>query len=127
MYDALVIGGGPVGSHIAKGLAGRGHTVGVLEKGSGENKKICCTGIISRNCYQTYLADKDLIIKNGRKAKVYSPSGRLLSIGHKEDQAYIVNRAELDSVMAADAGSAGVEYYHNHNVKNLEILKPVYV
>jgi geranylgeranyl reductase family protein len=123
LYDALVIGGGPVGSYIAKGLAERGHAVGVLEKGSGEDKKICCTGIISKNCYRSYLQDKNIIIKSGKSAKVYSPSGKLLTVSHNEEQAYIINRAELDSVMAADAERAGVKYYHNHNVKNLEILK----
>ena len=123
MYDALVIGGGPVGSYIAKGLASKGHSVGVLEKGTVENKKICCTGIISKNCYRSYLADKDLILKNGRSAKVYSPSGKLLSISHREDQAYIINRSALDSAMAADAIGAGAEYFHKCTVKNLEIPK----
>ena len=63
MYDALIIGGGPIGSYIAKGLAAKGHSVGVLEKGSENRGKICCTGIVSKNCYQTYLKDKDLILK----------------------------------------------------------------
>jgi geranylgeranyl reductase family protein len=123
LYDALIIGGGPVGSYIAKGLAERGHTVGVLEKGSGENKKICCTGIISKRCYHSYLPDKNLIIKSGKSARVYSPSGKQLTISRDEEQAYIIDRSEMDSVMASVAEKAGVEYYHNHHVKNLNILK----
>ena len=122
MYDALVIGGGPVGSYIARGLAGRGHTVGVLEKSSGGHKKICCTGIISKKCYQSYFSGKDLIVNDGKSARVYSPSGKLLSISHNENQAYIINRTTLDFVMAADAENAGAEYLNNCNVKNLEIL-----
>jgi geranylgeranyl reductase family protein len=121
LYDALIIGGGPIGSYIAKGLAAKGHSVGVLEKGSENRGKICCTGIVSKNCYQTYLKDKDLILKQGRSAKVYSPSGKLLNLNHKEDQAFIIDRNRLDSVIAADAIESGADFLHNHTVKNLEV------
>ncbi len=123
MYDALIIGGGPVGSYIARGLAAKGHSVGVLEKDAGINKKICCTGIISKNCYQSYLADKDIILKKGKSAKVYSPSGKVLSLDHKEDQAYVIDRAALDFAMAADAVDAGAEYLHNCTAGKLEVFK----
>lgn len=122
MYDALIIGGGPIGSYIAKGLAAKGHSVGVLEKGSEDRGKICCTGIVSKNCYKTYLADKDLVLKHGRSAKVYSPSGKLLSLNHKEVQAFIIDRNKLDSAMAADAIKSGADFLHDHAVKNLDVL-----
>ncbi len=119
MYDAVVVGGGPVGSYIAKGLACRGHRVGVLEKGTMENKKVCCTGIISKKCYQSFLHDKDIVIRNGRSARVYSPSGKLLALNHKEDQACIIDRAAMDCSMAGDAITAGAEYLQNCTVKRL--------
>ena len=122
MYDAVIIGGGPIGSYIAKGLAAKGHSVGVLEKGSEDRGKICCTGIVSKNCYQTYLADKDLVLKHGRSAKVYSPSGKLINLNHKEDQAFIIDRNRLDSAIAADAVKSGADFLHNHTVKNLDAL-----
>jgi len=122
LYDAVIIGGGPIGSYIAKGLAAKGHSVGVLEKGSEDRGKICCTGIVSKNCYQTYLADKDLVLKHGRSAKVYSPSGKLINLNHKEDQAFIIDRNRLDSAIAADAVKSGADFLHNHTVKNLDAL-----
>jgi geranylgeranyl reductase family protein len=117
LYDAIVVGGGPVGSYIARGLAYRGHRVGVLEKSSVWNKRVCCTGIISKKCYQFFLNDKDIVLQNGRSAKVYSPSGKLLHLNHKEDQAYIINRTALDFTMAGDAIAAGSEYLQNCTVK----------
>jgi flavin-dependent dehydrogenase len=97
--------------------------VGVLEKTSIENKQVCCTGIISKKCYQSFLNDKDLILQNGRSAKVYSPSGKLLHLNHKEDQACIINRAALDFIMAGDAIAAGAEYLQNCTAKRFEYGK----
>ncbi len=50
LADVLVIGGGPVGSYVAHELASMAHEVVVLERGDRPGKKVCCTGIISREC-----------------------------------------------------------------------------
>jgi len=119
LYDALVIGGGPVGSYVAKGLALKGHRVGVLEKKPEGIRDICCTGLISKNCYETYLSDTNLIIRQAKSAKVYSPSGKILGLNHQKDQAVLIERAKLDSVMAIEAQKHGAEYFYNRNVKNV--------
>jgi geranylgeranyl reductase family protein len=121
LYDALVVGGGPVGSYIARKLSCKGYSVGVLDKGSSENKSVCCTGIISKKCYRSFLNEKNLILKTGKSARVYSPSGKLLNLSHKEDQAYIINRNALDAVMAGDAIDNGAEYFYGCTVKNIVI------
>ena len=123
MNDVIVVGGGPVGSYVAKRLAGMGYGVEVLEKGTKNNKKVCCTGIIGKKCYQTFFADKDIILKNGRSAVVYSPSGNVLHLKREEDQAYIIDRSDLDSKMASDAIAAGAEYIENCLVRKIAIHK----
>ena len=123
MYDALVIGGGPVGSYMARKLSCKGYSVVVIDKGTRENKKVCCTGIISKKCYQSFFHEKDLILKAGKSARVYSPSGKLFDLKHEEDQAYIINRNVLDTVMAGDAIDGGAEYLYGCTVKNIVINK----
>ncbi|MDD4873572.1 MAG: NAD(P)/FAD-dependent oxidoreductase [Dehalococcoidales bacterium] len=121
MYDAIIVGGGPVGSYIAKGLAQAGYRVEVLEKTTKNNNKICCTGIISKKCYDSFLRDKTLVLKNGRSAKVYSPSGKVIELNHDKDQACIIDRNTLDLSIANDAIAAGAEYYLNCMVTNIKI------
>ena len=121
MYDALIIGGGPVGSYIARKLSCKGYGVGVIDKGVGESKEVCCTGIISKKCYQSFLCEKNLILKAGKSARVYSPSGKLFDLKHEEDQAYIINRNALDTVMAKDAVDDGAEYLYGCAVKNISV------
>ncbi len=123
MYDALIIGGGPVGSYIARKLSCKGYSVGVIDKGGRGNKKVCCTGIISKKCYQSFLHEKDLILKPGRSARVYSPSGKIFNLRHEEEQAYIINRNILDAMMAKDAIDDGAEYFYHCTVKNIVIEK----
>ena len=39
-------------------------------------------------------------MRAGKSARVYSPSGKPFDLKHEEDQAYIINRNTLDTVMA---------------------------
>jgi digeranylgeranylglycerophospholipid reductase len=121
LNDVIVVGGGPVGSYVARGLAGVGYSVEVFEKGTKNNEKICCTGIVSKKCYQSFLPDKNLVLKNGRSARVYSPSGKVIHLHHEEDQAYVINRTALDSIMASEAITAGAKYYQNCIVKKIDV------
>ena len=54
MYDAMVVGAGPVGSYVAHGLAKQGHRVVVLERRSAVGDAVCCTGIVSRECFDRF-------------------------------------------------------------------------
>ena len=53
MRDAVIVGGGPVGSYLAAKLARLGYKVLVLDKKGAPGQDICCTGIIGRQCLLT--------------------------------------------------------------------------
>ena len=79
MYDVVVAGGGPIGSHVAYKLAGMGHKVAVLEKKGRVGEDVCCTGIIGQECVSSFEI-KDAILRRVNSAKLFSPSGGLLRL-----------------------------------------------
>jgi digeranylgeranylglycerophospholipid reductase len=109
-YDVIVVGAGPAGSHIAYELASSGHAVGVLEEKSASGLNICCTGIISTECFQSLHLDTDMILTKVNSAKFFSPSGRCLRLQTEKVQAFVVNRLLLDKALAFKARAQGAQY-----------------
>ena len=121
MHDVIVIGGGPVGSYVARKLAGVGYDVLVLEKRKGLGEPVCCTGIISQNCFDTFNIDSNLILRKANSARIFSPTGKLIRLCRRKNQACIIDRAAFDSSMVERAGAAGARYLFNNTAENVEI------
>ena len=71
----VVIGGGPIGSRVAYQLAGMGYGVAVVEQKEGLGGAVCCTGIISRECVDSFAIDESIIFRWVNSARLFSPSG----------------------------------------------------
>ncbi len=121
MYDILIIGGGPVGSYLASRLAEAGDEVLVLERKENLSEQICCTGIVSRECIDSFAIDKSVILKWLSGAKIYSPSGRLLKLWRDEPQACILDRVAFNQAMVNQAQSRGAQYRLSCFVRDVQI------
>ena len=118
-YDVVIVGAGPAGSHAAYELASSGYSVAVLEEKSSLGLSICCTGIISTECFQSLHLDTDTILTKVNSAKFFSPSGRCLRLPTKKVQAFVVNRLLLDKALAARAQAEGAQYSFSSTVINI--------
>jgi len=121
LYDVAIVGGGPVGSHIAYRLAGMGYQVVVLERKRRLGERVCCTGIIGKECVDSFGIDDNVILRWVNSVRLFSPSGRLLGLRRGEPQACILDRAAFDAAMAGRAQDKGAEYVLGSPVREIEI------
>ena len=89
MHDVIVVGGGPIGSHVACLLARQGYEVVVLEKEGRVGHKHSCTGIIGQECVRAFDIDEGVILHKARSARLFSPAGKMLYVKRNEYQATI--------------------------------------
>jgi len=120
-YDVIIVGGGPVGSYVAYQLAEKGHNVAVVEQKARLGEKICCAGIISPRCVDSFALGEDIILRRANSAKLFSPSGRLLRVWRPETQACIIDRAGLDASLAKQAQNKGVAYWLGSPVSSIKV------
>ena len=120
VYDVIVVGAGPSGSQTAYRLAQHGYRVAVFEAKEAVGSKVCCTGIVSQECFEMYSPD-DSILRQVNSARFFVPSGRYLRLEKDSVKACIVDRAAFDVALAKRAKEAGAEYFLGAKVTDVFI------
>ena len=121
LYDVVVIGAGPAGSYAAYKLASLGHKVAILEQKEAPGRDICCTGIISPECFDSFGIAPDVILTKANSANFFSPSGKSLRLETEKVQAYVIERASFDLAIAAKAKAQGADYFFSSWVTDIAI------
>jgi digeranylgeranylglycerophospholipid reductase len=121
LYDAVIIGGGPVGSRLAQRLAGLGYGVAVIEQKERPGRRVCCTGIVGKECLESFAVPEELVLRRLSSARLISPSGKVLRLWREEDQAYVLDRAGFDVALAQRARDTGAEYLFNSRADKLAV------
>jgi digeranylgeranylglycerophospholipid reductase len=116
LYDTIIIGAGPVGSYLADKLAQLGYKVLILDKKSAAGQDICCTGVISKDCFTLLPANINLAKKPVCSARFVAPSGKSLKLSRNDEVAYIIDRVALEQVLADRAQASGVRYLFGSDV-----------
>ncbi|MFP4115935.1 MAG: geranylgeranyl reductase family protein [Candidatus Aenigmatarchaeota archaeon] len=107
MYDLVVVGAGPVGSHLAREFAEKGRDVLLLEKGE-VGKPLKGTGHISTDLFEHVPKDESFVEREIHGAVVHN-NGSSFSFGRDHHTSYVINRPKFDVFMAKRAEEAGVD------------------
>ena len=122
MYDVLVIGAGAVGNYVACRLASQGYKVIVFEEHEQIGQPVQCTGIIGAECFNRFPLFEGTVLRAVNSARLFSPSGRELRAWRDSIQAYIVDRAAFDLVLAEKAQHQGAQYLLGSRVQDIAVL-----
>ncbi len=119
LYDVIVVGAGPAGSYTAYELAKAGQRVAVFEEKSAPGLDVCCTGIISVECFDSVGVGPDVILASSNSARFFSPSRRCLRLQTEETLAHVVDRSSFDAAVAAKAQAEGAQYFFSSPVTGI--------
>jgi len=107
-YDIVIIGGGPIGGHIASLIAKQGHSVLIIEEHKEIGEPMECAGIFSPKVLDI-VGCEDTVLNRIKGADIYSPQGKKISICAKEDKAVVVDRTKFDKRIVTNATGKGAE------------------
>jgi geranylgeranyl reductase family protein len=122
MYDVVVVGGGPVGSHAASRLSAVGYRVAVIEKKADFLAPVCCTGIISEECFHKYNIDHSVVYRHVNSASIFSPSNIRIRVERPLPQAVILNRPFFNQYMAYRAQQQGTVFFQGIRVNQISVF-----
>ncbi len=103
-FDVVVIGGGPAGATAAHDLAGRGHSVLLLDR-AGRAKP--CGGAIPPRLIKDFAIPDSLLVAKARSARMIAPSDKRVDIPIDNGFVGMVNRDAFDEWLRERARSCG--------------------
>ena len=122
LFDAIVIGAGPVGNYAAYQLASHGYKVAVIEEHERVGEPMQCTGIIGVECFERFHLPTSSVLREANSAKFFSPSGKIIRLRSERPQAYIVDRSAFDRQLADAAAAQGAKYFTSCRANSITIM-----
>jgi len=120
-YEVIIIGAGPAGSYAACELASAGHSVAVLDNKSAAGLNICCTGIISAECFNAFGISSEVILRRVNSASFFLPSGKSTRLSSENVDVCIVDRSCFDRAISDKAQTNGATYYFSTDCTDINI------
>ncbi len=122
MKDLIIVGAGPVGSHLAQKMQEKGLEVLVIERSDEIGQPLACSGHVSPDIWDFVPeGSKERLYQNEIEgANFHSDSGREYSFYKDDTVSYVIDRVELDKVKAEQAREAGVRYKMGETVRKVK-------
>ena len=119
-YDAVIVGAGPIGGYLAQKLAKNKLKVLILEEHSEIGRPFQCAGLVNPKAMASVgLANTVLTPIWG--ARIYSPEGTLVEIGHEEKvRTWSVCRKLFDEAVVIQSIEAGADIWLSSKPINLQ-------
>jgi digeranylgeranylglycerophospholipid reductase len=120
--DAVIVGGGPVGSYTALQLAKRGISTTVFEEHPQIGYPSHCAGHISIRSLKRiglYPLPNGIIENNFTSANFYSPQDTKFTLHLNCPVTTVLNRVKFDQYLAEQAEAAGAKFALNSRVEKL--------
>ena len=123
MYDFVVVGAGPAGSRFSRRAAAAGYDVLTLERGT-VGTPLACSGHVSSDIW-SFAPDgaRDALLQNvvyGARFHVGGPESEAHPFYKDTVVSNVIDRQELDRMLADAAREAGADLREQHRVMGVE-------
>jgi len=123
LRDLIIVGAGPVGSHLAERMADKGLDVLIIERSDEVGKPLACSGHVSPDIWDFVPEEKrDELEQNRiRGARFHAEDDSEFSFYREEEYvSYVIDRVKLDKVKAGEAEKAGAELHLGETVEAVD-------
>jgi len=121
-YDVAIVGGGPIGGHIAKKIAEKNYNVAIFEKNNQIGIPLNCAGLVTQKVFEFLDFKKELVTQNYIKgAHIHSPSNKTLSIGGNKVHALVIDRTKFDQEIIKKSEERGANLFLKNKVLSIQI------
>ena len=109
LFDAIVVGAGPIGGYLSKKLNDHGHSVLLLEEHDEIGRPFQCAGLVNPAAMKTIGLESSILTPIWG-ANIHSPSGKKVSIGDpRVPRTFSVCRKIFDEAVVMQSIATGTE------------------
>lgn len=117
-YDLVVIGGGPIGSTLAKEVSIKGKSVLIVDRKKNIGYPNHCSGLVSKEFLKVFPIEEELILNHIKGAKVYSYDNNSIHFKSSRDFAVVIDRVNFDIALFNEAISSGADFILGSSIKS---------
>lgn len=121
-FDAIIIGGGPIGCAVARDIAAAGCRVLVVEEHPRIGEPLRCAGLVSSRTLRISRVSPQVVRHELTGARVHAPGGEILKLSGNRVYGLAVDRVAFDRDLAAQAAAAGADIMCSMRAEDINLV-----